>query len=262
MEISVVVILALLVLVLIAALLPSEDDSEGASPPPPSETPAAHEARNLEPLRRPKQKQWVQHEIKNRILEGKCWVEDGDTIYIGENSIRIFGIDAPELDRPYGQQSKWKMVELVKGQVIKAVLTGEGSYERYVARCYLPDGRDIAAEMVKAGLALDMPYFSGGEYREYEPKGVRRKLWEKAKVVSLRHPEKIRYLQYVNMYGMELRTHCFSCSTTTPIDKQDLLKKHGANFKLLNRLEPCETQGCDGRAVYQVKYERKFVPLV
>lgn len=51
------------------------------------------------------------------------------------------------------------------------------SYDRVVAECFLPDGRDLAAELVKAGLALDWPKFSGGKYRHLEPPDARRKLW-------------------------------------------------------------------------------------
>ena len=44
-------------------------------------------------------------------------------------------------------------------------------------RCYLSDGRDLSAEMVKLGLALDWPKFSGGKYRELETSDARTKLF-------------------------------------------------------------------------------------
>ncbi|MNV61914.1 hypothetical protein D3C71_1544410 [compost metagenome] len=77
---------------------------------------------------------------------------DGDTIVIDNTHIRLAGIDAPELDHPWGQQSKWAMVKLCKGQTITARIKPEMSYDRIVAECFLPDGRDLAAELVKAGL--------------------------------------------------------------------------------------------------------------
>lgn len=116
-----------------------------------------------------------------RTLEGKCSVVDGDTIKIKGQSIRLFGIDAPELDHGYGQKAKWELVKLVRGQNIRAELLPDiESYSRPVAICYLPDGRDLSAEMVKLGLALDWPKFSGGKYRHLEPEGVRQKLWRAA----------------------------------------------------------------------------------
>ena len=41
----------------------------------------------------------------------------------------------------------------------------------------LPDGRDLSAEMVKLGMAVDWPKFSGGKYRQYELPESRRLLW-------------------------------------------------------------------------------------
>lgn len=111
------------------------------------------------------------------VLCGYCWVVDGDTIVIGDVSIRLAGIDAPELDHPWGRQSKWALVKMCKGQKITARLKPELSYDRVVAECYLPDGRDLAAELVSQGLALDWPRFSGGKYRHLEPADARKKLW-------------------------------------------------------------------------------------
>lgn len=109
-------------------------------------------------------------------LTGKCHVIDGDTIVIKRTKIRLAGIDAPELDMPWGQKSKWEMVNICKGQEITAKLTGETSYDRLVGICYLPDGRDIGAELITRGLALDWAKFSGGKYKHLEPRGVRNKL--------------------------------------------------------------------------------------
>ena len=60
------------------------------------------------------------------------------------------------------------------------MISDQVSYDRIVARCYLPDGTDLAAELVRQGLALDWPTFSGGAYRHLEPDGIRRKLWRAA----------------------------------------------------------------------------------
>ncbi|WP_234423535.1 thermonuclease family protein [Tateyamaria sp. Alg231-49] len=102
---------------------------------------------------------------------------DGDTIVIKKTQIRLFGVDAPELDHPYGQKAKWAMVKLCKGQTIRAEVTEQDDHGRTVARCYLPDGRDLSAEMVKLGLAIDWPKFSGGIYRDFETPDARKKLW-------------------------------------------------------------------------------------
>lgn len=110
-------------------------------------------------------------------LKGKCHVIDGDTIVISGTKIRIAGIDAPELDQPCGKNSKFALIALCKGRQVEAVLQPEISYDRIVAKCILEDGTDLAAELVKQGLALDWPRFSGGAYRHLEPEGARDKLW-------------------------------------------------------------------------------------
>lgn len=119
------------------------------------------------------------HEVseKRRMLDGPAYVTDGDTITIQKTKIRLFGIDAPEIDHPYGKKAKWALVRLCKGHKITAEITDEDDYGRCVAKCYLPDGRDISAELVKQGLALDWPKFSDGRYAHLEVPGVRTKLW-------------------------------------------------------------------------------------
>jgi len=111
------------------------------------------------------------------VLRGKCWVVDGDTIVIGGQNIRIAGIDAPELDHPYGNVARSALIRLVRGHEVTATVTGELSYDRLVAVCHLPDGRDIAAEMVRMGMALDWAKHSRGRYRGLEPPDARRRMW-------------------------------------------------------------------------------------
>lgn len=110
-------------------------------------------------------------------IRGKARVVDGDTIVISRTQIRIFGVDAPELEHPFGQKAKWALVSLCKGNLVTAEVLSKDHYGRVVAKCQLEDGRDISAEMVKLGLALDWPKFSGGCYRSFEPEGIRKKLW-------------------------------------------------------------------------------------
>lgn len=112
----------------------------------------------------------------SRKIVGRAWVIDGDTIALQRIKIRLAGIDAPELDEPWGKKSKWAMVNLCKGQTIHVELKGETSYDRLVGTCYLPDGTDVGAEVVKAALALDGSYFSKGKYLHLEPEGARQRL--------------------------------------------------------------------------------------
>lgn len=111
------------------------------------------------------------------VLRGRAYVVDGDTLVIQNTQVRLFGVDAPEINHPYGQKAKWALVSLCKGQMVQTETTEQDDHGRAVARCYLQDGRDISAEMVKLGLAIDWPKFSGGIYRALELPDVRKKLW-------------------------------------------------------------------------------------
>ncbi len=96
---------------------------------------------------------------------------------IRKTQIRLFGVDAPEINHPYGKKAKWALVAMCKGQTIRAEVIARDDHGRAVAKCFLQDGRDLSAEMVKQGLAIDWPKFSGGKYRSLEVDGVRKKLW-------------------------------------------------------------------------------------
>lgn len=112
-----------------------------------------------------------------RVLEGPAYVTDGDTITIKKTQVRLYGIDAPEMNHPYGKKAKWAMMRLCKGHRIRAEITDVDEYGRTVAKCFLPDGRDLSGELVKQGLAIDWPKYSGGKYTHLEVLGVRKKLW-------------------------------------------------------------------------------------
>lgn len=115
--------------------------------------------------------------FRRHVITGRASVLDGDCLYVGQTKIRLFGVDAPELNHPYGVKAKWALVNLCTGNLICAKSIATDWYGRRVARCTLPDGRDLSAEMVKQGLALDWPKYSCGRYAHLEPHGARRMLW-------------------------------------------------------------------------------------
>ena len=119
----------------------------------------------------------AKHLPVEQVVQGAAYVTDGDTITINKTQVRLFGIDAPELDHPYGKKAKWALVKLCKGHTVRAEITEKDDYGRTVAHCTLPDGRDLSAEMVKLGLAIDWPKFSGGKYKKLETPDARKKLW-------------------------------------------------------------------------------------
>ncbi|HAD86503.1 MAG TPA: nuclease [Rhodospirillaceae bacterium] len=94
-------------------------------------------------------------------------VRDGDTIEVEGIAVRLQGVSAPEKGRPLYDEGKAFMVQLVAGRFVRCELNGERSHDRVIGVCFL-DHLDIGGEVIKAGLALDCPRFSGGRYTNLE----------------------------------------------------------------------------------------------
>lgn len=92
-------------------------------------------------------------------------VIDGDTLRChGGTRVRIWGIQAPERHHPQGPAATRAMDRIIGRSDLRCEPKGK-SYDRIVARCRrTADGRDVAAEMVRQGHAVDWPRYSGGEY--------------------------------------------------------------------------------------------------
>ncbi len=115
-----------------------------------------------------------------RVVIGRARVIDGDTIDIGGVRIRLAGIDAPEVSHRQGRRAKRLLARLCRRKTVTARIMPGKTYGRHVAICYLPDGRDLSAVMVRRGLALDWEAYSGGTYRSFEPWLARLLLWRVA----------------------------------------------------------------------------------
>lgn len=111
-------------------------------------------------------------------LTGPAHVHDGDTIRIHGVSVRLQGVDAEELTERHGDAARAALSRIIAGRPVRCVPEGQ-SYNRIVATCYLPDGRDIGAELIKSGLALDCARYSRGKYRSLEPPASRQRLTQK-----------------------------------------------------------------------------------
>ncbi len=82
-------------------------------------------------------------------------VKDGDTLTVLRNNARLTvklpGIDAPELDQPFGLAAKRYASKLVRGKVVSIQMARPGNPSFGVVR--FARDRILALEMVKAGLA-------------------------------------------------------------------------------------------------------------
>jgi micrococcal nuclease len=107
-------------------------------------------------------------------------VHDGDTFktYNGE-SIRLFGMDSPELNQPFGPEAQAYLEKLVQGRTVSLKRKGQ-SFNRSVY-VVMVGSLDVNREMVRVGLAYEEPHYGKGEYKEAEAEArkAKRGVWQK-----------------------------------------------------------------------------------
>lgn len=93
-------------------------------------------------------------------------VLDGDTFTLSGESrrIRVWGLDAPEWNHQGGSTATSTLNSLISGKQLRCAVLDVDQYGRLVAQCLLPNGRDIAAEMIRSGTATEYCRYSGGYY--------------------------------------------------------------------------------------------------
>ncbi len=128
------------------------------------------------------------------------WVDlvrviDGDTVEIAEgNSVRLIGIDTPEIKDPrkplqkFGPQASDKTKELLSGAKRICLISDSGGdktdkYGRQLAYLFTEEGVDVNAELLRAGYAKGYFYFPferDEEFRCYHEKAKEEKvgMWE------------------------------------------------------------------------------------
>ncbi|MEE4273337.1 MAG: thermonuclease family protein [Thermoanaerobaculales bacterium] len=89
-------------------------------------------------------------------ITGKCVkVVDGDTLIIdcgkATRTVEIHGVDAPELEQPWGKQTKSFMKKMVGGEKVEIEVV-EGDGDSVVARVSV-NGVDMSEMLVSRGLA-------------------------------------------------------------------------------------------------------------
>jgi len=99
-------------------------------------------------------------EVKLEQIE----VIDGDTFRVGRLSIRILGIDTPELkyprygifyDQPYGRKAKLEAEKILNSaRIIEYLPYRNDSYKRLLAHIFV-DGKLFAVKMIEKSLAYE-----------------------------------------------------------------------------------------------------------
>lgn len=96
-------------------------------------------------------------------LSGRLRVKDADTFALGGETVRLYGIDAPETDQmcggagaPMWSCGAWAAQEVrarYQGQPATCEDLGRDGYGRVLGRCFVA-GEDVARAIVRDGLAF------------------------------------------------------------------------------------------------------------
>jgi endonuclease YncB( thermonuclease family) len=104
-------------------------------------------------------------------------VQDGDTLTVKTernrlHKVRLADIDAPEMGQPFGKPARRLAVDLALEKTVRVNYTFKDKYGRLIGEVFLPDGKLLNEEMLKAGLAwhyrVKHPHSSSLEKLEYK----------------------------------------------------------------------------------------------
>lgn len=105
-------------------------------------------------------------------------VIDGDTFDINGTRVRLWGIDAPEMRQTCtngyqaGIQASATLTALLSGRSQLACdQVDTDRYGRVIAICRFGE-LDVAAELVRAGMAMDWPRYSNGAYSTHQAEAI------------------------------------------------------------------------------------------
>lgn len=108
-------------------------------------------------------------------------LQDGDTLTVKTKrdrlyKVRLANIDAPEIRQPFGKQALNLATDLALKKTVRVDYTFKDKYGRLIGELFLPEGKLLNEEMLKAGLAwhykVKHPQSTFLEQLEY-------KAWEK-----------------------------------------------------------------------------------
>jgi len=100
-------------------------------------------------------------------LSGRVsYVVDGDSLYIHGHKpqIRLWGVDAPEKGRTGFRSATDYLFLIAQDQKITCEIMTRDHYGRTVARCFLPDGREINRLMIESRKTREYRHFTKGFY--------------------------------------------------------------------------------------------------
>ena len=101
-------------------------------------------------------------------LAGPAVILDGDTLILndagprgGDVTVRLFSIDTPEMDAPFGPQARAALDDLVGAAIVTCTPIETDRFERTVATCTARTG-DLGAALLRGGWATVYRTFTAG----------------------------------------------------------------------------------------------------
>lgn len=101
---------------------------------------------------------WCQTTFPSRVEGRVVSVKDGDTLVVLHNNqsitVRLYGIDAPELKQDFGQQAKAKLSTLVLNKTVRVDRrgTGKDNYGRMIGEVFV-GSKSANVQLVETGMA-------------------------------------------------------------------------------------------------------------
>jgi micrococcal nuclease len=118
-------------------------------------------------------------------------VTDGDTIIVARDGtpekVRLVDIDSPEKSQPFGRVAKRALSDLVYMREVTITRHGRDRYGRTLATVTRKDGKNVNAELVRAGIAWvykTAPPDSLYKGLESEARKSRRGLWSQPTAIA------------------------------------------------------------------------------
>jgi endonuclease YncB( thermonuclease family) len=118
--------------------------------------------------------------LAGRILS----VADGDTFTLDVNGqkvkVRLYGIDCPERDQPYGKEARDFVLDWVRGRPVSIKSRGKDQYERVLGEAFIGES-NLNKELLAHGYAwwYESHAKTRKDYRELQQQAqqARRGLW-------------------------------------------------------------------------------------
>lgn len=101
-----------------------------------------------------------------RAAGTRAFVVDGDTLKIGRDTVRLNGVDAPELkqtclcsgkETPCGQTAKDELIKMIGNKTAVCRVSERDWYGRFVGECFVSEngaGTSLNKALVESGLAV------------------------------------------------------------------------------------------------------------